>query len=664
MVVVATTVAWLVQCPPSLPTPSTNYRTGDRLVFPQVPAGPAAIDGLATDPVWASGFRFVMEDGGSNPAATMRGVADPTNIYLYLEVEDVQFDNDDVVVIGLNPDNAATSYHRIHIQPCQMGGAGCPANGNTLSAFVSYWTGTFSGGAYTWTLQPLGSGGIVAKSATATAGSAVKWSIEVSIPRAAPFNFAGSNFFGLFVDIVRADPPNLEATQYTWPPNQYIGGPTEDDTFTDLFTGTLTPDKWGNATLSSAFGNGVSINSNDFRSNHPTDPNKLRINDPNIFYATAANYTSSGGTLVTAQAVKATFQIHNNGLSGMWTNTPPPSGNPTPERDIAPATAFTFATEEWNLNNQEKQDYTANPGQCVRVELSSSNPNTIFVNKWAFRNMQFVTASSPFRERAIVSTRGIDFRGDTLGFTLRERFVNFDPQLTWTTEVGNATGAGDHVYKAKVRKNTDHELRIMVDPPRVSIPSTSVRVGPGTGGPGRPPVTVDVEPDQLLTFVASGTLQIDGRSVTAAGARHRRRKDDRMLNEGDRDRIGALVGSFDGFQESEFLISNAATVKVPRDARRLQIKINDDSAEYAKHRGEGFDVQVVRTRIEPWMASTNPDLRRAVHGADVLVTLGANLPTWLLRGERDTGRYIRIGNKTYRVYESVGSFGYIVRSIR
>jgi hypothetical protein len=677
MVAAAAATTLLTACPPTnlppLPKPSTNYKTDFRLVFPVVATKPT-VDGLATDPAWSSGFRFVMEDGGSAPAATLRGLATTDSLYLYAEVEDNGFDDTDVVVIGINPDNVSSHYRRIHIFPCKPTGV-CPPNGSNQIPVIEHTTGTFSGGAYTWAPANVGNGSVVvggntvvtARAATAT-GAQKKWAIELSIPRGAPYNLADTLFFGLFVDVVKTDPAAGlfgEAVQYTWPPNQFIGA-SENDVLADL-DNTPHPDAWGNATLSNVFGNGVSIFSNDIRSNHPSDPGKIVATTPIYFYGTAANYTSSGGTLVTANAVSATFKIANNGLPalGSFANVPV-AGNPTAAANIAPTAAHTFQIGPWNVTGQLQTDYLNHPDQCVTVDLSSTDPNTVFVNQHAMRNMHFVQTASPFRERAALPTRGFKRRPglDTLAFTLRESFVNFDPSLTWRTEIGGATRVSDRVYRATARPDEDRGLDISVDPPRIKIPEDSLRVAPGTGGPNRPAVRLDVRPDELITFIASGTIQIDGQPVSAAGARIGEGRGEKLLKDSGVNRVGALLGSFDDFKETAFVIGNAATIKVPSGASALQLKINDSPEQYAKQRGEGYQLQVVRTPIDRWVLATNPDVARRVIGADVFVTLGANLPTWLLRGEMNTGQFIRIGGKSFRVYESVGSLGYIVKRIK
>lgn len=654
--ILAGAAALLAAC--TTPTPVSTYKTSFRLAIPKT-TNAVTLDGLAGEAAWTNGFRFNMEDGSGLPAATLRGVADANAIYLFAEVEDTNFNDADVLVIGLNPDNTTGNYRRIHVFPCKPAGV-CDDNGSGQNATVEYWTGSNTGSGYTWTAVPAAAAGLLAKTATTNDGVKKVWSVEVKIPRGTPFNFVDTNFFGLFVDVARTDPTlGLfgEATQYTWPPNDFIGGVSENDILSMLESGTLAPSRWGNATLSGAFGNGVSISANDIRTNHPSDPGKIRINQSNIFSATAANYSSSGGTLVTANNVNATFKIANNGLPalGSFANVPV-SGNPTLEVDIAPTAAHTYQTGSWALTPQQKIDYTNNPNQCIRVELNSSDPNTVFVNKTAMRNMQFVTTSSPFREKAALTAKGFEVPGNRVAFTLRERFINFDPRLRWTTEIGNATRnpSNERVYRAELAAGGEGQLDISVTPPEIRIPSEAVAIPAGTGGP-RAPVKLAVRPDELLTFISSGTVFTGGEEVTAAGGKATDEKSGRPA--------GALIGSFDGFERSSFVIGTTATIKVPADAQTLHLKTHDTPAGYEKQRGEGFQLQVVRTPIEKWMLQANPDLGRKVSGADVFMVVGSNLPTWILRGERDTGRFVNIGGKAFRVFEPVGSFGYIVKRI-
>jgi hypothetical protein len=277
--------------------------------------------------------------------------------------------------------------------------------------------------------------------------------------------------------------------------------------------------------------------------------------------------------------------------------------------------------------------------------------------------MDFVTTNSPFRATAIVSTKGMERgAGDRkIGFILREDFVNFDPQLTWTTTIDNATPAGKRVYRADIAPASDLSLGITVEPPPVKIPSEQVRIPAGTGGDKNPAVVVPVKAGEVITVISSGTIMVDGRPVTAAGFPNADRKGELKVRTAGPKRIGALLGSFDEFKTSAFVIGNASTIKVPAGAQALHLKIDDDANQYANQKGEGYLLQLVRTPIEPWMVASIPELRREVRGDDVFVTTGANMPTWTLRGERDSGRVIRIGKETYHVYQSVGLFGHILR---
>jgi hypothetical protein len=639
----------------TVPAPSPVFNTGYRLVVPPTAAA-VTVNGLAGEAAWNDGFRFNMEDGGPFPAATLRGVADAANLYLFVEVEDSNFGDSDVLVIGLNPDGNAANYRRIHVYPCKPTGV-CPANGSNIAPTVEYWTGNRVGSVYNWTSVPAATAGLEAKSATAT-GATKKWSVELRIPRGAPFNFVDTNFFGLFVDVARTDPTAGlfgEATQYTWPPNEFIGSANENDILAELEGGTPGPLKWGNATLSKSFGKGVSVSSNELRTNQ-SDPGKISLNAGNIFYATAANYSATAGTLVAAQDVKATFKIANNGLPalGSWANIPV-AGNPTADVDIAPTAAHTFQTGVWTLSMAERTAYQNHVNQCVRVELTSTNPNTVFINPTAMRNMQFVVTSSPFRERAAISARGVEVPGRRVDFTLRENFINFDPQLRWTTEIGNATRLSDKLYRAQLGTGADGVLDISVLPPDIRIPSVAVNVPAGTGGP-RPNVKLAVAAGELVTVIASGSTLIDGTPVTGAGGGLPRGDDKSGIAP------GTLLGSFDGFR-TQFVIGTSATLKVPDGSGELQMKLYDTPAGYEKQRGEGLQLQVVRSRIEKWMLEANPDLARPVRGSDVYVAVGSNLPTWMLRGERDTGRLVKINGTSFRVFEPMGSFGYIVKRI-
>jgi hypothetical protein len=663
--VLAAAATLLAAC--ATPVPVSTYNVGYRLVIPPT-TNLVTLDGVAGETAWSNGIRFNMEDGGMFPAAMLRAMADASFIYFYTEVEDNGFNEQDVVVIGFNPDGAANNYHRIHIFPCFNGSASCPDNSVGLTPNLIHYKGTLAGGVVTWTQDP-GIGTMEAKVATAT-GATKKWTIEVKIPRGAPFNFVDTNFFGLYIDVARVDPSagiDGEATQYTWPPNEAIGGASENDILTQLDSGTPLPSHWGNATLSRAFGNGVTISSDDIRTNQP-NPSTISLNLPNVFYAMAANNSSLGGTLLPAQQVKATFKIANFGLSpGQSYANVPVSGNPTASVNIAPTVAHTFQTDPWTLTGPQRDDYKNNVHQCIRVELTSTNPGTVFINSSAQRNMDFVDTHSPFSKTAAYTSKGIE-PGRRVDFTLRENFINFDPKLPWTSDIRNATRTNPRTYRAQLGSGADGVLDITVTPPNIRITPVAVAIPPGTGGT-RPNVRFPVASGELVTVVAFGSVTIDGVPVGGAGSFAARSSDDKPESPTLPDlpgvtklRPGTLIGSFDGFR-TQFVIGTSATAKVPEGSQELQLKLFDTPQGYEKQRGEGLQLEVVRSRLEKWMLEANPNLGRPVRGGDVLVPVGANLPTWQVRGERDTGRFLKIDGKTFRVFEPVGSFGYIVKRI-
>ena len=661
-------LAALAACDPQPPKPSPLYKTDARLIFPLTASMPA-IDGDDGDPAWTGAFHYLMEDGAPLPAADLRGVYNADNVYLYMEVEDNAFNEEDAVVIALNPDNANGNYRRIHIFPC-LPSAGCAASGTGQHATIQYWTGTPGGPggqAFAWTEQPLPVG-LIASTGTSTAGPTRKWSIEVAIPRAA-FGLVDTNYFGLFVDVISADPDAGVAgvaTQYTWPTGQFIGGADENDVLSDLETGTLPASAWGNATLSTAFGNGVSVYADEIGSNHPTDDSQMILGDGNTFHASAINNSSSGGTLVEAKSVTATFKIANFGLPNAWANVPPPGGNPVGPVNIPAAGAHRYETGIWNLTPQEITDYTANLHQCIRVDLSSSDPSTVIVNGSAQRNMDFVTANSPIQAMATIGGKRSERGGDYL---LTESFSNFDPNLTWQTRIKGAEPIGPARYIVKARPGQDLPLGIMVDTNKeLRLPSQDIRIAPGTGSPKQPAQIVEVRGGDLITLIAEGGIEIDGHKIGADGLSPTQLRQmkvnprDGKFRDGTGDLTGALIGSFDGFQTT-FVVGNAATLKVPAGAKELSLAINDVESGYATQKGEGLGVQIIATPLDKFMLATNPALARETKGRDVFVPLGSNLPTWTMRGSQNTGRVLKVGKRPMQVYQPVGSFAYLLRRI-
>ena len=663
----------LTACPPKGPqVPPSIFNNDARLVFPRT-TGAITIDGIG--PVVAAGgdaawdndaFAFELEQGALVPAATMRGVSTDTDFYLYFDAEDGAYDASDQLVLTLNPDGAATNYHRFIIGPCPASGSACPGSGGVVAGgitpTVSYATGSESGGLVNWTNAATpGAADFEVKSNVSQAGSANRWTVELRISRTALGGF-NENWMGLFADAIVADENAFTTTQYSWPTGLAV---------TNVLFGAGNNDypqisQWGSATLSTFFGNGVSIGYHEFGSNQ-ADPSEIALNAPNSFHAYAVNNQSDGGTLVQADAVSATFQIINNGLGGGWANIPV-GGNPAGPANIPAAGAHYFETGIWNLTPQQVIDYTANPQQCVQVVLSSTDPDTVIAQGTARRNMRFVTVNSPFEGSNAMSLRGFEKLASESepAYILRERFLNLPKDFRWQTRLSGAEKIGEGTWKVPLGRQEDTKLGVWVSPDdRLTLDSKRVMV-PAQGDKA---VTFDVEPGTVLTMIADGSVELGKLTVTAGGlsATSLKRSEVNLeergkLREGRPDRYGLLLGSFDGF-ETSFPIGNGTTVVVPDGAQQLQMMINDGDKGAEMRGGRGFSVQMIATPRTPQMASTFAGLASAGGKGGFLAPLGANLPSWIVRGDLVTDRFVTINDKRFRVLIPAGSFGYTIRDV-
>lgn len=675
-----------VSCPPGAPSPSA-FDHDYRLIFRQAGGASPTIDGLVTgDAGWTGSFTYLFEHGGSVPVGTMEGIADANYLYLYFEVTENSFNSEDVLIIGINPTSSSADYRRLHIYPFQTGGA--PANGSNLVPFsVEYYTGVYdpTTTTYTWTSVAVPAG-VSAKVATATAGTILKWSVELRIPVGAPFSIPVDNYFGFYADVATTDAYNGTAVQYTWPPNRIIGS-TDPDIFSEV-EHTPLPSEWGNASRTTKIGNGVYIASSDLRTNN-INTGQISLNADNIFYATAHNNTAISGTLTAAKNVSATFKIANFGLPGLgsWANVPTGGPgvvgtvmpNPTAAADIPATGSTTYSIGPWRLTPAETTSYSAHLHQCIRVELSSTDASTIFVNNSTARNMDFVTTASPFERAAKIGTEGYKLapKMEVQEFVLTEYRYNTDAKAEWKSEIKGATVAGQQRYIVKVPQGREMDIRTVVTPPNIKIPSTYLDVVPGKNTADF--IRIPVKPNNLLTLIADGSIEIgigDGKPLVAgadgcdlrqlSATEAKQNTAGKYLlsdQQSPQEVVGALVGSWDGFKESSFLVGQAGSFKVPNGREVLYLALNLPRSGNIKLDGKGFHVQVVQTPLENYYVFANPALTRDPAKEYVPVQLGANLPTWILRGTRNTGKVLTIKGKKFSVFESIGAYGYIVNKI-
>lgn len=700
IVILCSILLGMSSCPskPDKPDEPTLFDANYRLIFPQTTTAPV-IDGLiqvagTPDPGWNNSFRYELGvGGGSVPEAVMHGVADANNIYLYVEIEDNAFDIYDVLVLGINPASSNTDYRRIHIFPCPIGASGCPANGSSLTPTVQYWTGTPSTGqcaganltdpTFTWTSASASS--IVARTATATAGSNSKWSVEVKIPRSAPFNLPSTNYFGFYVDVAKVYTVggSQTAAQFTWPPgSNRIIGCVQEDVVSEIESGTPRPEQWGNATLSTAIGNGVHISG--VKTNH--GPSTISWNQPNTFYARANNNTLVSGTSKPANAIRATFTWANFGLPShsSFTNVPAP-GNPTASADIPATGSLEYSTGQWSVPSGQQQFYQNNPNWCIKAKLSSTDANTVFFDDTYMVNMQFTQTSSPFQRGAIIGTKGYELiKGQEVHeFQITENFYNVAPKLKWQTTVKGPESLEKYenirTYTLAIAREKSATLNLEVLVPVEHIPCKKVVIKPGTGSKARPLVTLSVKGGQLITFNAKGQIQLrrEGGAKTIVGPngrdiRHMKDVLTQVRESSDKQYllkpmlspqtlVGALIGSWDKFDKTSFYIGQSGTIKVPEKADTLYLAVNDVLKGYEHQIGEGFEVNVIVSDIENDHILANTVVAKKQGVLDM--PLGANLPTVIYRGKIKTGKVIKIKGQQFYVYEDIGAFGYMVDQI-
>lgn len=656
--------------------PPASFNKNFRLIFPQTTNVPT-INGLLTDAAWNDSFELGLEEGSTSSQAKVHGVADANNIYMHFEIEDNGFDITDVLFVAFNPSSTDSDYHLLVIYPCEFGESSCPNDGSSINPDVDYYTGTKSGSTVTWGSPGPAPAGVSASVATA---GGTNWSVELKLPRGAPFNFPNSSYFGFYTSIAETDLAATNAddlvTEYTWPYNNETGDTNVISTITNLPQITV----WGNASLSTSIGNGVRISSSDIYTNY--GPSTIHPVDPNTFYAEAHNNTLQSGTLVTANSVRATFKWANFGLPSYSSfhlipeDATPAAGNPTGYQSIL-ATDTALYSINWQTQNQAERDfYSANRHWCVRVDLDSTDPSTVFYDSSAQANMDFVEIASPFKANATIATKGYVLPKDSRqhDFIVEEKFYNTDPKMKWQSQIEGMNKVNSRgIYKLSIAPEKNAKLGFAVLPPVVAIPYKEYQVKPGMDGGNNPYVQIPVRKGQIVTLISQGTVVVPpiggtepGTGPVVTGPLGRTVKSTTLTkpvlykSRTDQVQLGALVGSWDNFKESSFMIGAAKSLKVPAGAKYLYLATNSIKGKEGEIAGTGYQTRAIVSDIKDYQLKTNPSLGLTNKYTDV-VPLGSNLPTVIYRGKRKTGKTLTIKGKTLHVYDSVGSFGYIVK---
>lgn len=646
----------------------TNFNTSVRLPVPEtlVVSGVADIDGLNLDVKWNDAFRLDLIDGVSPSGVIMDGVADGSNLFLHFQIEENDLSSTDMIAIAIDTDDGADSKRLLLIKPCpSSGGVSCPSTADSLPVDIDYYR--YNTTTMSWFEEPTEPHNVVAESATSGGDS---WSIEVMIPRGAPFNLPATGYFGLYANVIETSSATFDiANQYTWPFNENAGDTLIFGTPSDIPSDSV----WGNATLEN-IGAGVRISSSDISTNH--GPSTISWDEPNEFYASVHNnsYVITGSPprkeLQTANQVRATFKWKNFGLPSFASfqtipsDAAPAAGNPTGYRNLLPTVSETYQMD-WTVPLADQAFYQANPHWCLRVELDSSDPSTIFYQSQAQKNMNFVETNSPFVSRATVDAAGyrLPEGKERHEYIIEERFYNFKPGLKWKSKLRGVEKVAKNTYRMKIDPERPTNIGLAVVPPAEAfVKAKELSIKMGDRNDAR--IAFDVRSEQLLTLFVE--QRFDRRKIKAVrdqstkiGSVRDNTKDKTKQDYRDQRPANALLyASWKGFDEASFFVGGSVSLKVPRGAEKLYLWV--ESNEQYDVLVESLDLSIYVTDIEDYHLDANPELKldRNPNG---LIATGSNLPTVIYRGKRGMGRHITIGKQRFEVYQSTGAFGYVVR---
>jgi hypothetical protein len=382
---------------------NANFRMGFRTAI-NVPGPnfmqPPLVDGdINGDLGWTGAFRYVFGNGTLTPDVVVQAIRDGTSIYLSFEVNNDQaFEDQDLIVLTIDPTGVAADAHRIHIYPV-FGGVGAGAGGAPRQ--VQHWKDSASwntGGATS--AMP---GGLI-KVSSAGAAPNVSWFVELSLPLAA-YSIPAAGDFGLYFNVIRVSAKGVPigtAVEKDWPT-------VCPDISLDVDGGTPDMSTWGTASTS-GIANGVSIAASAIVTGNTPNSKIAFPPGANVFSATVLNNSvDSAGVAIAANRVTALFRIANFGIPAFGDWTPVPTGNnptPVPGITVPAGGTATLSTSPWTLTAGQAAQYAApHDHQCILVELDSTDVNTVFVNKSAWRNMDFGPASV-FERSAEISAKG------------------------------------------------------------------------------------------------------------------------------------------------------------------------------------------------------------------------------------------------------------------
>jgi hypothetical protein len=708
-------------CPPTPAPPNPNL-----LCFPGISGVPGfggapAIDGhLSGTPQvsppaefgWTGSMRYTFGNGTQVPDAAVQGISDGSNLYLSFEVNFASTPDikDGILMVFRPTANTPTNDRRIFIAPFQNNVVP-PANTPFSPQSVQYWVDSTNDA---WNDpnqaagQPAVNPAFLANNIKVQRDASNTWYLEMKIPLGGgatngiaskandtTINLPGSGDFGFYFDILDHPGGYIE---HTFPENT---GLTASQGIAAPSTNTPAAAAWGRGSLGGIQCNGVSFDAyRDVWIKHPDtvnpiSPADMSLNQRNQFTVTVWNDSvDAGGNRIPALDVDAHFKIANFGIAtpSDYANINPsgPSHNcaaggteiaartcldvtvPVPPNASVQGSAV-IQSEDWTLSPGEQGQYQNHLHQCILVELNSNakTPPTILRTKSAVRNSDFVVTSSPYR-RSVTISAGRERREDS-EMLLFTRGANTPVDAKWSVALQGAqpVAGTTNAFTLKVPAGKAVEVDTTTDPPPIALPSQDVRVPPNAGADGRG-VSIPVKPGDLITLLASGSIQVRRDKQLRAGP------DGALLDSrGDTQpyallpsgfspatRVGGLIGAWNGdFRRNAVIIGSANTLKAPVNAESLVLALNDTQAGFAEHSGEGFQVQVVQTPLAPYYATADTSVLREPSAERLRVSVGANLPTMVTCGYRKTGRKVTVNGFTDDLLEKVGCYGYQFKRI-
>jgi hypothetical protein len=650
------------------------------------------------------------------------------SLYLSFEVNsDPTYDDGDAVVLVFGPTNGPhdpTNDRRIIIYPLfQNAGPGtevAPGMGAAPHQVLYY---TNSG---TWNSAPAVSPtpdwlspvsvpapGVtspnirVRATTTSTAPVRHSWTVEIRIPIVANSTDPGINLpagtsFLLSWDVIRWDgstTPN-NAEEFPWPLTAGLE-PSNGGPLAPIDISTPASSTWGSAIRTdSNLCNGVSIAWYDVSIVHPAGstlgPGDIAWNQANDFTATPHNdAVDAAGNYVSSPQVFAKFEIADWGIVPTTAGGPgspwdsigklsnPLSTSSTPPQDVPAAAGTTqgsvvLTRSGWTLDPALASQYQTNFHQCVRTILDAkpvtgSTTRVTFKNASTVTNMNFRQAMSPVFDTATVHTEGLRIgeQRDSVDVFLRASSFNAPPDMKWETVIAGLQqiGPGQFLYRGSIKQKG--RISTSVLPPPVAIPSIDLKLPAGTPREGA--LRVPTRPGSLITLLTTGSIQV--RADTLRFRRAWATPDGVDLgdiggtfplsaSQQPRGRVGALIGSWDGFSKSAFFVGSRRTLKAPRGATTLSLGLNDTPDGLKEHRGEGYAIQVIQTPVADYFASHDPVITRDFDYELSTVPLGSNLPTWILCGSVKTGRRVQAGNNVADLVKTIGCYGTMLNRIR